>query len=209
VDVRVIAASNLDPLAAIASGALREDLYYRLNVISLALEPLRARREDIPVLADFFIHSYNTQFGKQIVSVSDAAMQALIRYDWPGNVRQLKYVLESVIIFSEKDVIDWEDLPAFLGLCDAAKQTDVSGENVQKPTFASNNNETNPNLVPLGPLKMAVEAFEKNLIFQALCTSKGNIAEAARLLQLPKQTLYNKILRHGITLEVVALSNEH
>ena len=111
IDVQVIAASNRDLHALMKKGEFREDLFYRLNVIGLAIPPLRNRKEDIPELVGFFLRKFNSQMGMNISQISESALQALQNYDWPGNVRELKNVIERAIIFCDGDTIDLPQLP--------------------------------------------------------------------------------------------------
>ena len=111
IDVQVIAASNRDLHALMKKGEFREDLFYRLNVIGLAIPPLRNRKEDIPELVGFFLRKFNSQMGMNINQISESALQALQNYEWPGNVRELKNVIERAIIFCDGDTIDLPQLP--------------------------------------------------------------------------------------------------
>lgn len=186
VDVRVIASTNEDPVRAVQRRLLREDLYYRLSVITLTVPPLRQRKEDIPLLVDHFINIYNRQLNKKVRGVSPDAMQLFLSYDWPGNVRQLKSTIESVMNFIEADVevIEVKDLP---------ENTFVQAphqEEIWIPRF---------DVVSDFPsLNEAVDRFERNLIVRALLRANGNYAEAARILKVPRQTLHNKSKKYGI-----------
>ncbi len=111
VDVQVIAASNKDLLSLIKDGRFREDLYYRLHVIDLEVPPLRERREDIPEFVGYFLREKNAQMGLNITNISPAAMKALQKYDWPGNIRELKNAIERAILFCDEDTIDLYNLP--------------------------------------------------------------------------------------------------
>src|SRR5205823_1494034 len=113
-DIRVIAATNQDLAKAITDGRFREDLYYRINVIPIALPALRERREDIPLLADHFLTKYNEQMGKDVSSVSNEAMQLLTSYDWPGNIRELENVVERAIALESTPAILADSLPAVI-----------------------------------------------------------------------------------------------
>jgi len=111
VDIRIIAATNRDPKAAVAAGSFREDLYYRLNVIALHIPPLRDRREDIPALTDHFLHSFSERVGKEVTAVADEALECLLHHDWPGNVRELENALEHAVVRAKGPVILPRDLP--------------------------------------------------------------------------------------------------
>ncbi|MGB9866444.1 MAG: sigma-54 interaction domain-containing protein [Bacillota bacterium] len=187
VDVRVIASANEDPVKAMKNRSLREDLYYRLSVIGLAVPPLRDRKEDIPLLVEHFIGMYNKQLGKKVRGVSRDAMQVLINYYWPGNVRQLKSTVESIMTFIEADVetVEAKHLPASI-LCCSSQEEEYRNFS---PEFSSN----------APSLAEAVDTFERNMIMNALLKAKGNCAEAARILRVPRQTLHNKMKKHAIT----------
>jgi transcriptional regulator with PAS, ATPase and Fis domain len=126
VDVRVLAATNKDPVKAIQEGTFREDLYYRLNVVSLALPPLRERRDDIPALVQAFIEEFNTRYDKQIRSLDETVLNGLIAQSWPGNVRELRNTLERAIIVCEGDTILPKHIPADLRVADSATGDSVS-----------------------------------------------------------------------------------
>lgn len=185
VDVRVIASTNEPPAEAVEKKLLREDLYYRLNVISFAIPPLRERKEDIPVLTEHFIALYNRQLKKNVKGVSKEVMDFFLGYPWPGNVRELKSTIESIMNFIEGELIEVKDLP-------------LKGESYffapkRARLFEADNDYYFP------PLEEAIENFEKNLITKAVNRCNGNCAEAARLLKVPRQTLHNKIKKYGLT----------
>ena len=112
VDVRVIAATNIDPATAIREGRLREDLYYRLNVFTIKLPPLRERKDDLPLLIQAFIDEFNTRDHRAVKTVAPAAMRLLEQYDWPGNVRELRNVIERATILARGEAIETAHLPA-------------------------------------------------------------------------------------------------
>lgn len=191
VDVRVIAATNEDPLKSVANRNLREDLYYRLNVISLSLPPLRERTADIPLLVDYFIQKNNLELKKNISGISESALSLLLDYHWPGNVRQLKFSIESIMNFTPGPMIEVEDLPSMIRNVKA-----IDGEEGLDLSPSSDNS-----------LKESVNNFEKKLIIAALNKSQGNIAEAARMLKVPKQTLHYKVQKYGIKIEFNLISD--
>ncbi|MGI6686489.1 MAG: sigma-54 interaction domain-containing protein [Bacillota bacterium] len=186
VDVRVIAATNEDPQKSLQNKTLREDLYYRLNVISLYIPPLRERKEDIPLLVDYFIKKNNLELKKNITGISEPALSLFMDYHWPGNVRQLKFSIESIMNFTEGSMIDIEDLPPMI--------RNVKATGLEEKEFGLSTSFNNS-------LKEAVDTFEKKLIITALNKSQGNIAEAARILKVPKQTLHYKVQKYGIKIE--------
>lgn len=175
-DVRVIAATNADLTRLVAEGRFREDLYYRLCVITIALPPLRERKEDIPLLVEALVGQAAAANGKPVPSVTPAAMKALLDHDWPGNVRELENVLERALVLGY-GVIDLEQLP------DAVRRS------VPRPTA----------LPPEGVgFKDAVGAYERALLTAALQKAGGVQKRAAELLQLKPTTLNEMLKRHGL-----------
>jgi transcriptional regulator with PAS, ATPase and Fis domain len=160
VDVRIIAATNKDLGAAVKDGSFRNDLYYRLNVVAIGPPPLRERREDIPILTDFFLRKFSTAMGRRITMISEEAWAALITYDWPGNVRELANSIEHAIVLGSGSVIEARDLPSR-----------VAGESVLP---ASNSLS----------YRDSVNAARKELVIRALHKADGNRSAAARLLDL-------------------------
>lgn len=185
VDVRVIASTNEDPIKVIEQKKLRKDLYYRLNVISLNIPPLRERVEDLPVLVENFIKLYNKKLDKCILGVTEECMELILRYDWPGNIRELKYTIESIMNFVDDNRIGIENLPLHVR---KYKVSEIIQETRQQ------------DYIELPPLKKAISQYEKKLVIKALERSNGNCAEAARLLKVPRQTLHNKIKKYDIKL---------
>lgn len=183
VDIRVIAATNRDPQQAVRDGLLREDLYYRLNVFRIDLPPLRKHREDIPVLAKYFL-------AKRGCEIDLPAMEKLGTYDWPGNVRELENVLERATIVSQGHIIKTEHLPLDIGW--SADQQTVS---------ASGHGLTENPMIPTGNLSIpqATESLERKLIEEALKQTGGNKSKAARLLEISERSLWYKISNYHIT----------
>jgi len=174
VDVRVIAATNRDLKKAIADKLFREDLFYRLNVIPIELPPLRARKDDIPLLVAHLIEKHRGKAAERnIQGIAKEAVQALLSYHFPGNVRELENSLEYSIAFTAGPEISRDDLPPYI--LDERKP----GGDAQK--------------IPLMPLKDAKAQFERNIIIAALVEAGGNISEAARLLKIHRQNLQQKI----------------
>lgn len=173
VDVRVIAATNIDPVAAIRDGRLREDLYYRLNVFSIKLPPLRDRKDDLPLLIQAFVDEFNTRDHRAVKTVTPAAMRLLEQYDWPGNVRELRNVIERAIILARGDVIE----PAHLPVLDAAPVAPAPANGL---TIAPG---------------MTVDEAEEKLIFATLDAAGGNKTRAAEMLGISLKTLHNKLNR--------------
>jgi DNA-binding NtrC family response regulator len=178
VDVRIIAATNVDLERAVASQAFREDLYYRLNVVPIDVPPLRNRRDDIALLADHFIRKYNQQFGKRIAGLAPEALAALEDYRWPGNVRELQNIMERSVALVDGPTIRLEDLPVPLMLGD--RHTGDAAE------------------PPLLPLTAALEHFERNLIRRVLDRVMWNQTQAAEILGLHRNTLMRKVSKWGL-----------
>jgi DNA-binding NtrC family response regulator len=173
VDLRVIAATNVDLEKAVRDGRFREDLYYRLRVIPVKVPPLRDRPEDIPELAAFFISRYNAKFRKQIHGIEESTMAALQAYPWPGNIRELENLVERLVAVSEKDWIGDEDLPYEYHLARL----------------------TRPEQVTEGLFDKACEMFERNFILKALEQARWNVTATARNLGMPLSTLKFKMDR--------------
>jgi DNA-binding NtrC family response regulator len=173
VDVRVLAATNLDPLEAVAKGKLREDLFYRLNVFSFRLPPLRERKEDLPLLIQSFITEFNSRNQKTIAGVDHQAMRLLEQYGWPGNVRELRNVIERATILAPGPLIEVKHLPPALG---------------EEPAVR------NQPQVSLGP-GTTVEEAERRLILMTLEHTRDNKTRAAEILGISLKTLHNKLNR--------------
>jgi len=171
VDVRVLAATNLDPVEAVQKGKLREDLYYRLNVFSLRLPPLRERKEDLPLLVQSFLAEFNSRNQKAVAAVDHQAMRMLDQYNWPGNVRELRNVIERATILSSGQFIEPRHLPPSLS------------------------NEPAPQYQPQVALApgTTVEEAERRLIMMTLEHTRDNKTRAAEILGISLKTLHNKL----------------
>lgn len=185
-DVRIIAATNQDLAERMKDGEFRSDLYYRLNVANIVLPSLRERREDIPLLAEFFLRQVNLKVGTDIRGFSRDAMQAMFDYDWPGNVRQFANALERAVIFCPGPMITGEDMGQAL-----QRKVEPAPTGVAPP----NTLETNDFSLPL---KQAVQSFERGRIEAALRQCSGVQTEAARLLGITPKNLWNKLQKHGL-----------
>jgi DNA-binding NtrC family response regulator len=175
VDVRVIAATNQDPRQAVAGGRLREDLYYRLNVFTLPLPPLRDRKPDIPLLAQHFIHLCNAKHRTEVEGLRDGTLEMLVRYPWPGNVRELKNTIERAVVLAKGKWIELSHLPVYFA------------ESVLGP----------PDKMSVTPGATIAEV-EKQMILRTLEATGNNKAEAARQLGLDVKTIRNKLRSYGI-----------
>jgi len=175
VDVRVVAATNRDPMAAVGEGRLREDLYYRLNVFTVALPALRDRRSDIPLLAQYFIRNYNRKHNTHVEGLREEAMDLLKSYPWPGNVRELNNVMERAVILARNNWIEVIHLPAYVLHPQAGSATKI--------------------VLPVG---VTAADAEKELILRTLQSAGNNKAEAARQLGLDVKTIRNKLKAYGL-----------
>jgi len=168
VDFRVISATNKDLEKAIKEGSFREDLYYRLNVFSILLPPLRERRTDIPLIAKYFLRKYAQSMNKNVVDFSSQAMEMFMGYDWPGNIREVRNVVERAMVVAQGPQIQVEDI------------------SFPFPSPAT----------PSGGASL--EEVEKDQILKILNQTKGNIAQAAEILKISRLTIYNKIEKYHL-----------
>jgi two-component system response regulator HydG len=178
VDVRVIAATNKDLIQEIESERFREDLYYRLNVVTLNVPLLRERKEDIPLLAQHFLSTFAEKNRKQIKGFTPQAMDQLLKYDWPGNVRELMNAVERAVVLSRSEYLDEQDL--FLVIKDA-----LSAEEEPPSRYAV-------------PADLPLEDVEKATILKTLESTGGNKSEAARRLGITRKTLHKKLKKYGM-----------
>jgi two-component system response regulator AtoC len=182
-DAGVIAATNRDLKKEVAAGRFREDLYYRLHVVTLKLPPLRERRDDIPQLVTHFLGRFNQQFGRQIESVDGETMELLCAYDWPGNVRELKNVLERIVILGTDGLLSPTELPTEIRF------------SPRTPTPPPSPSDF-PFVLPEGGVDL--EQVERDFLVQALARTQGNQTAAAKLLNLSRFQLRNRIQKFGI-----------
>jgi two-component system, NtrC family, response regulator PilR len=184
IDVRIVAATNRDLEQLIRDGAFREDLYYRIAVIPIHLPPLRERREDIPLLANFFLRKFNRKLGKNIESLSIRVMELLLRYDWRGNVRELENVIERAVAMETTDKIQLEQLPPHI--CGFQGASPVAAAEV-------------PALDEGGlDLDLYLQDIEKKLIAQALEKTGGVQIEAAKILKITYRSLRHRMQKLDI-----------
>lgn len=195
VDVRLVAATNVDLERQVESGGFREDLFYRLNVVPIRLPPLRDRKEDIPLLVQHFIDKYHHRLQREIHRVEDDALLALQAYSWPGNIRELENVMERAALFAEGGVITMDELPNALRENRTPLSETPGVENLG--STASSQGPPKDALTPVGPLKEIVkqhtESLEKDLITRALEETGGNVTKAARKLEISRKSLQNKM----------------
>ncbi len=185
IDVRVIAATNQNLQELITHGKFRKDLYYRLNIINIELPPLRERTEDIPLLVEDFLHRHTTHNTRKVTGMTPEALEVLMHYHWPGNIRELENVIERAVILSKGTVLTPEDFPE--PIAHAAKQAQTGPVTAQAGGHQSNLK-----------LKDALLSPEKDLIVKALNASDWNRNEAAKILGINRTTLYKKMHRFNL-----------
>ena len=175
-DVRLVAATNQDLAAGVEEHTFREDLFFRLNVVSVHLPPLRERISDIPLLVDTFVRQFTLKHEKSIEGVSPEVMKRLTRYNWPGNVRELKNCIESMVVMSRAEILEEDLLP----------------ENVSV-------SETQFPIAPVFTQGVSLDEAEKELIKNTLALTRGNREEAARILKIGERTLYRKLKKYDLS----------
>jgi transcriptional regulator with GAF, ATPase, and Fis domain len=176
VDVRVVAATNVDLRAALEQGRFREDLYYRLNVVPINVPPLRERREDIPFLAIHFVQKIAKDAGLPVEGISAPAMDRLVEYDWPGNVRELENTIERSMVLAAGKTLE---------------AGDIRIENVKRPVPAAPQS-------PILPEGFTLEQWEQTMIREAMRRANGNKSQAARLLGLTRNALRYRLSQMGM-----------
>ncbi len=173
IDVRVIAATNRDMEKEVKEGRFREDLYYRLNVVHIAVSPLRERRDDIPLLLNAFLKEYAKENGKNITGIDNRARALLYKYDWPGNIRELRNCIESAVVMCGGNEITPEDLPPTVSASIAAPSITI-------------------------PVGTTLDDAEKAIICENLAANKGNKSKTADILGIGRKTLHRKLQEYGI-----------
>lgn len=189
VDVRVIAAVNEAPQSLVERGLMRADLYYRINVVSFELPPLRERREDVELLVEHFLAKFNREFAMNVRGVSEEVVRLFARYDWPGNVRELEHVIEAAMNMVEGDMLQLEHLPAHM-LERALPETPL--RTVAPDPFSLLVEKDGCTLPEI------MREMEERLIGEALNKTDGNVLRAAKLLGIPRQTLQYKLSQRMI-----------
>jgi Nif-specific regulatory protein len=174
VDVRVITATNRDLEQLLAEGTFRQDLYYRLNVFPIHMPPLRERKTDILLLADYFVEKYGKSRHKDVRRISTPAIDMMMAYHWPGNVRELENMVERAVLLSADGVIHGHHLPPTLQTAEAS------------------------GTLPAGNLEATLDSVEREMLIEALKTSRGNMAKAARALGITERLMGLRVSKHGI-----------
>jgi len=174
VDVRIIAATNISPEEAVENKQIRRDLYYRLNVVSFEIPLLRDRKDDIPILTNYFIKKFNNKLSKNVKGISKAVLNIFNNYKWDGNVRELEHLIEGIMSISDKEIIDIEDLP------------------YKFRQHEKNHNEYEASLTEI------LEETERNIIKEVLAKTDNNITKTAEILKIPRQTLQYRLSKLGL-----------
>ena len=187
VDNRIIAATNRDLKQAVEAGAFRDDLYYRLNVVTIPIPPLRERKEDIPLLVEHFLAKHREAFKKKVGGVSESALQRLMNYSWPGNVRELENALVRALVLCHSDCLEIGDLPE-----------ELSGEEKGQGAKAPVDKEELKRVKKEAQQKIK-EEIEKNFILEALRHGEGNILRSAVKVGMDRRQFQNLIKKYGIT----------
>lgn len=179
VDIKIITSTNEEPLEAIRNGRLRQDLYYRLNVLNINIPPLKERKDDIPLLANFNVAKYNKVFNKNIKYISNDLYKKLTRYDWPGNIRELENVIAYglSVVSQSKEKLEFSDIePKYNEILELSNDEQVKVESLTK----------------------MVENYEKNIIEKTLLQVNNNVTKASKILKVPRQTLQRKVKRYNL-----------
>jgi PAS domain S-box-containing protein len=195
VDVRVIAATNVNLLDKVRDGKFREDLYYRLKVMEINLPPLRARTDGIPILVHHFLSLFRDQLKRNINGISDQAMIALVGYSWPGNVRELSHVIERACVLCEGTTISLEHFPEEIRSPQSLPQKNLAEFQTDIPPNTQENSQFQ---TPLTASAYPTYISEKDELIDALRRARGNKSKAARILSIDRSTLYRKMQRQGM-----------
>jgi DNA-binding NtrC family response regulator len=171
IDLRIVAATHRDLAAAVEEKTFREDLYWRLRVLHLEIPPLRERASDIPLLVELFVERLAGRGGRTDVRIRRDALDALVRYDWPGNIRQLRNTLEAALTFAQANEIGLDDMPADIRRAGAHRGI----------------------VTAAGNRELTLAELEKEYIFEMLRRTGGNKSRAAELLAIPRRTLYRRL----------------
>ena len=205
VDVRIIAATNLDLQEEVGKGRFREDLFYRLNVVTIFLPPLRNRREDIPRLIDFFLDKFNAENAKSLRKISKEMLNVLVRYPWPGNVRELENAIERAVVLSRADTLSEDLLPTAIRAFAQQGRANVASEGIDALTRRLAEQSINEFELRDGQIyDMVIRQVEKALIEKALARCSGVKIKAADFLGINRNTLNKKYKELGLEAEEAA-----
>jgi DNA-binding NtrC family response regulator len=212
IDVRLVAATNAPLEQLVARRRFREDLYYRLKVISLEMPPLRDRREDIPILVHAFVQQFSAETGKVIRGINEEALEALVRYPWPGNVRELRNTVESMVVLARRPELTLADVPAAVrsGIVPvrrlalpAGSPAPVAAPPPAEPAWPAGPDGTAPPSMPVGDTRLALSVgmtmaeIEREAIVRTLDSVAGNKTKAARVLGIGLRTLQRKLKEYA------------
>jgi transcriptional regulator with GAF, ATPase, and Fis domain len=197
VDVRILAACNVQLLQLVREGRFREDLYHRLNVIAIPLPPLRARKEDVPLLLDHFLKKFAGENGRPVGHFSPSALRLLVDYDWPGNVRELENVVERAVVLSSQELLDVDLLPESVRTKDVAGGVRLQLAELVPPLPGEAGSRTGADSSKTS-LFQIMDGIERRVICEMLERTGWNQTEAAERFDIPLSTLNQKIKRLGI-----------
>lgn len=183
IDLRLISATNRDILNSIKNGLFREDLFYRINTIIVEIPPLRERKEDLPNLIDFFFKKCEIEQKKKILNIDEKVINFLLAYKYPGNIRELRNIIERLVVLSENGHINSKDLPEY---------------NSSNYDEKNQNNHENQNEEKVQPLRDYKKNFEASYIKRVLNKCNGNLTEAAKLLGISRRQLFNKVIEYNL-----------
>jgi two-component system response regulator AtoC len=189
VDVRIIASTNKDLLKSVREGVFRDDLYFRLNVITIQVPPLRERREEIPALVDFFLAEANQRLGRAIKRASSDALAALMAYDWPGNIRELKNAIERAAVVTDGEVVTLASLPQPIRPAGVGLVAGVASQQWESPGAMS--------------LDEKMTQLERAFVIEALSRTGGVQAQAARLLGVTERSIWHLVKKHRIEVDKI------
>lgn len=183
VDVRIMAVAGPNLARKVQDGGFRQDLYYRLKEVHFEMPPLREHKEDIPILAAYFLNLYNQQYHREIKGISDAALQFLMRHDWPGNVRELHHLIKCAVLMNEESDLIWlEHIPLDIHLAEGARADNESGETKTEELLEI----------------LSLEEAEKRHILRILESTRFNKSQAANILKISRPTLDRKIEKYQL-----------
>jgi DNA-binding NtrC family response regulator len=196
VDVQIVAATNRDLRKAVKEGRFRGDLFYRLNVASVSIPPLRERLEAIDALVSLFVERCNREFGTSVRFVSRRAMERLLAYEWPGNVRELEHAVRCALLLSDSDRIDLEDLPRDVLVAQLPSKPGVVETVASSPQPVWAGPALSPE--PVRPAPSSLRDLTRDALMSALSHARGNRQRAARILGVSRTTLYRMLARYGL-----------
>ncbi|MGH7453921.1 MAG: sigma-54-dependent transcriptional regulator [bacterium] len=199
VNVRIIAASNKNLAKEVEAGRFRDDLYFRLQVVPITIPPLRERKEDIPLLVNYFISDYNVRLNRSIAGIAPGALNALTRYHWPGNVRELKNVIERIAILRNPKQIGLTDLPIEITKSSASPQ--IENKEAERGQNRTVEEHALADLDYQEARQRAMAAFEKKYLQAVLAAHHGNVSQSAQAARLDRSSLHRLMKKHALKAE--------